>query len=95
MESANRQLVDLGAGKRHDCWYLCAEAALNELGQSFGPPDEFRRKLAMYAMQHVLPSYTAASEGHSEAMKAVRRIELGEMAQCLSLIHISEPTRPY
>ena len=80
-QKAGKRLVDFGAGNGNDCWYLCAEAALNELGEGVGPPPQFRNKLAAYAREHVLPSYTDVSEGRDGVLSALTRIENGDMAE--------------
>ena len=47
----------LGAGRAADCWYLSVEAALKEFGESLGAPVDFRKKLAQYCNEHVLPTW--------------------------------------
>ena len=81
LEASAKILTDLGAGKANDCWYLSAEAALKEFGQTQGNPEEFRKKLAKYGREHVLPSYGADDPGRKHAIEAINRIENGDMAE--------------
>ena len=85
LDRSSRRLVNLGAGRAADCWYLSVQAALEEFGQSFGAPVEFRKKLAEYCQQHVLPKYEANDQGRSLVTKALQRIEGGDMAESLEV----------
>ena len=81
LDKSGKKLTDLGAGRANDCWYLSVEAALKEFDVSFGSPQEFRKKLAQYGRESVLPRYDASETGRDHVLKALQRIEGGCMAE--------------
>lgn len=78
---SGKKLTNLGAGNGNDCWYISVEHALREFGQTQGSPEEFRRKLASYGRDFVLPSYPEADPNRNAVNDALRRIEGGHMAE--------------
>ena len=85
LEASGKKLTDLGAGRRNDCWYLSAEASLRERGKTQGNPEEFRKKLADYGREHVLPSYDETNPDRVHVLETLARIETGDMAESAEL----------
>ena len=77
----HRQLIDLGSGKKNDCWYLSAQAGFAEFGEEPCEPEVFREKLAKFVREHLLPQYTPNTDSHKDAIVALERIEKGDMAE--------------